>query len=57
MKSDSKEVQIEQLLRENAEKEKRIRKLEQQLRDFEMKLRNLDGRIKRVEGRAIMRRR
>jgi septal ring factor EnvC (AmiA/AmiB activator) len=57
MKIDPQEMQFEQLTRESAEKEKRIRKLEQTLRDFEMKLRQLDARIKRTEARSITRRR
>lgn len=57
MRPDPKEVQIESLIRESVEKEKRIRKLEQTIRDFEMKFRQLDSRMKRVENRAIMRRR
>jgi hypothetical protein len=57
MRPDPKEVQIESLIRESVEKEKRIRKLEQIVRDYEMKFRQLDTRLKRVENRAIMRRR
>jgi hypothetical protein len=57
MRPDPKEVQMESLIRESVEKEKRIRKLEQTIRDFEMKFRQLDSRMKRVENRAIMRRR
>jgi hypothetical protein len=56
MKPDPKEMQIDSLIRESVEKEKRIRKLEQIVRDYEMKFRQLDARMKRVENRAIMRR-
>jgi hypothetical protein len=56
MRLDPEKVQIEQLIRESAEKEKRLRKLEQIVRDYEMKFRHLDARLKRVENRAIMRR-